>query len=697
MDQEKELTYLSHVEDVIAQNIHALEEHLSKSSADILDSKRELWQNFYDLDPEEIAATTQMIESDVILHDDNQRALHILRRQKETPYFGRIDFQTDGSVWICYIGLANLMDSDSTEILVQDWRAPSSSMYYNYELGPASFHAPAGEIKGEIVGKYQYKIVGGEMQYMFDSSLTIQDEILQKELSSNASDRMKNIIATIQKEQNQIIRSNGFKTLIVQGAAGSGKTSIALHRVAFLLYQYKESLKSNNILIISPSRIFSAYIAGVLPELGEESIVEMSMADIAEKELGPQFKLESRFDYMDHCLQGDESLSEEIVESIRFKASDKIVERMDDYITKRAAEIYVPQSFSIVAAEITESKLSELYYEQYARYAPLERIKLIRDFVRERISNLVGNKTVKNELRKQIEQELDTYQKYGSLLEEYNLFLADLNRQGYPAGDSVSGVVAFEDVFPLLLFKFKFAGKPDYRFVKHLLVDEMQDYTPVQYEILNMMFTCPKTILGDIDQTVDPYTNIGSNTVLTNLYGADSVYLELNTSYRSTYEIAETAKSILGEQKFCAVARHGDKPCLMECRDGTHQTQAIAEDIYALLEKGYASIALICKTKDEAVELWNQLKEHIDIRLLINPDDTYDSGKVITTCYVSKGLEFDCVIVPNCNSANFSAPNGRKPLYVAATRALHQLHFYCLAGQMTAYLQNAVQDGQIVC
>ncbi|MCI8443226.1 MAG: ATP-binding domain-containing protein [Provencibacterium sp.] len=691
MDREKELAYLEHTEEVIDRRIAGLERSLGKNKADIIDDKRTLWQSLPELKSWEAYAIRESIEGNLSRYADESRTLRALYRQKDSPYFGRIDFTIERDTEVCYIGIHSLTDPDSSDILVYDWRAPISSLYYNFELGPAHFSAPAGEVHGEITGKYQYKITGGCLQYMFDSHITIQDEILQRELSANASERTKSIIATIQREQNRIIRAGGDKTLIVQGAAGSGKSSIALHRVAFLLYRYRDSLKSSNILIISPGRLFSGYIAGILPELGEENILEMSLMELAKKLLGPALSLQPRFAYLDHLLGEWESVSPEAAESIRFKASAGFVRLLEEYIAERADEVFCPQDFSFREAEISREKLNFLYREQYARFAPIERMQKVREFVWERVTDCAAGKPVKKAEREQIEAALDSWQQAGELIEEYNRFLHALSLQGYPTGEEVCGPVLFEDVFPLLLFKLCFFGKPDYRFVRHLLVDEMQDYTPAQYEILNLLFDCPKTILGDLEQVIDPLSSAGSLEALQNIYQNKGICLTLKTSYRSTWEITETAKSILGGADFSAAGRHGPKPVLTLCTG--EEQQLLLEDLLVLQREGYSSVAVICKTAQEAAGLYACLQPRADIRLLLSPDEGYLQGHVVTTCPAAKGLEFDCVLIPGCSPERYSEPFGRRLLYVAATRALHRLYFYCTGPSPCGCLQKAAEAG----
>ena len=337
--------------------------------------------------------------------------------------------------------------------------------------------------------------------------------------------------------------------------------------------------------------------------------------------------------------------------------------------------------------------MREMYDNHFSRCAPADRISKIEELIKQRLVDTLAIKSLNKEGDAKIQEILNSFHSFGSLVEEYNGFLDFLNQRGYHGGTNISRTVPYEDVFPLLLFKYKFFGTPDFRFIKHLLIDEMQDYTPVQYEILNMMFTCPKTIMGDIEQAVDPFTNIGSLDTLRSLYGESNVFLELNTSYRSSYEITEVAKSILGGSDYEAVSRHGDCPVLTEVASDEEQALSLLDDIARFTERGYGSIAVMCKTGTEAENLWKRVKDKRSIRLLINPDQTYNQGVIITTCAIAKGLEFDCVLIPNCDDTNYRNPYGRKPLYVACTRALHQLRFYCHAGHMSEYLVSARDGG----
>lgn len=251
-----------------------------------------LWNN-KDIDPHEIRSMRESILNHFAIGESVIDKRKRLTKILAIPYFGRIDFQEekeDSNVMPLYIGIHTFYDSESKATLIYDWRAPISSMFYDYELGTASYQSPSGKINGEISLKRQYRIRNGKMEFMIESSLTVHDDILQKELSANADDRMKNIVATIQREQNRIIRNEEARILIIQGVAGSGKTSIALHRIAYLLYAFNDHISSKDILIISPNRVFADYISNVLPELGEEIVPQTGMEEILSEVLGHKYK-----------------------------------------------------------------------------------------------------------------------------------------------------------------------------------------------------------------------------------------------------------------------------------------------------------------------------------------------------------------------------------------------------------------------
>ena len=329
--EKEEKAYLMDIIALLAANIEQMDKAIEDKSKDVMEHKLYLWENLSELDRAEKSAVRQIVTQQVAASESLAEKKKRYRKMMAIPYFGRIDFQEKGQpeVLPLYIGIHSFFNPPTNENLIHDWRAPISSMFYDYELGEAHFDAPSGEVKGNIRLKRQYRIRDGKMEFMLESSLNIQDDILQKELSGNSDDRMKNIVATIQREQNKIIRNDTSNTLIIQGVAGSGKTSIALHRVAYLLYRHKGEITSNDILIISPNKVFADYISNVLPELGETTVPETSMEQILSTVLDNKYKFQNFFGQVSELL---EKPAPDFIERIQYKASFEFVSRLDKFI-----------------------------------------------------------------------------------------------------------------------------------------------------------------------------------------------------------------------------------------------------------------------------------------------------------------------------------------------------------------------------
>ncbi len=257
-----------------------------------------------------------------------------LNRLLPSPYFGRIDFEEDGlnvSEQV-YIGVSSFIDEDGLNFLVYDWRAPIASLYYDQSPGPAFYVAPSGRITGKMDLKRQYQIQDGQIRNMFDASVTIGDELLQQVLGKGADSQMKSIVATIQKEQNAIIRDDKSRMLIVQGAAGSGKTSAALQRVAFLLYKNRETLKADQVILFSPNPIFNSYVSTVLPELGEENMQQTTFQEYLEYNLGASLRLEDPFDQIEYELTARLAPGYEArLQGMKYKASEGFLNALNNY------------------------------------------------------------------------------------------------------------------------------------------------------------------------------------------------------------------------------------------------------------------------------------------------------------------------------------------------------------------------------
>ncbi len=558
-------------------------------------------------------------------------------------------------------------------------------MFYDFELGPAAYTTPATLeipeklVEGELVLKRQFKIKDGVLEFAFDSSQNIQDEILQQELAHTSDEKMKSIISTIQQEQNAVIRNEKASTMIIQGVAGSGKTSIALHRVAFLLYRFRETIQAQNITIISPNKVFGDYISGVLPELGEEPIFEAGLEDLA------LVQLEEGVDFV-----GDKNPLEtedpQWTQRVRFKSTVEFVRLMDDYIARLAdiafeAQDYVYGDFSVPADWIRQR------VDIYQRFPLMKRLEQTAEDIHSRLENEFLREEKPPKLY-QINQALKKMLKFKTTLALYKEFYRSI---GQPKlyKPFQKGVLEWNDVYPYLYLQASFTGLQESQRIKHLVIDEMQDYSPIQYAVLNRLFQCPKTILGDFGQSVNPNCRYTLEE-LHGLYpGAELVRLE--KSYRSTWEIIHFAKSIVQMDDFEAVERHGEAPRLLAAKTREEEIGRIAALVEDFHKGSYAGLGIITRTNEDARALYDWLKERgSDVELITPESQSFHNGATVLSIQMSKGLEFDEVIVPFADQRTYRTDFDRNLLYVACTRAMHKLTLTC-AGEPSELLKDLIE------
>jgi len=587
------------------------------------------------------------------------------------PYFGRIDFlekKENSKVMPIYIGIHTFYDPESRATLIHDWRAPVSSMFYDHELGEAGYRSPSGEIKGVISLKRQYRIRGGKMEFMIESALTVHDDILQKELSSNADDKMKNIVATIQREQNRIIRNEDIRTLIIQGVAGSGKTSIALHRIAYLLYTFRDSISSKDILIISPNKVFSDYISNVLPELGEETVPETSMEQILSGVLEHKYKYQTYFGLVNELL---EKPSSSLINRIAYKASFGFISELDKFILHientyfKAADVKLTKYITIPAPFIEEQ------YLRFNRYPIRRRFDAMADYMLDMLKiqyTFTVTTTGRNLLKKEIRlmfagnNDIQVYKDFFKWTNNPGMFKM---RKGH--------TLEYSDLAPLAYLHLALEGNGNQPFrVKHLLIDEMQDYSPIQYKVIQKLFPCRKTVLGDAGQSVNPYGSSTAETIQKSLTASE--IMKLCKSYRSTFEITDFAQKIHPNAELEPVARHGEKPQILQFGSAVEELSGIMGLISTYRKSGYKSLGIICKTEQQAREMADVLKSYAnDISFLSSQSSAFVQGIVITSAHMAKGLEFDEVIIPQTDERNYRSEIDKSMLYVAVTRAMHRL------------------------
>ncbi len=632
-----------------------------KERVETLDEqKRYIWEN-KDLDPQEIrSARENMLNIHAIGEGVIARKAR-LERMLDNPYFGRIDFNKEP----VYIGVHTFHDFDTRTSLVYDWRAPIASMYYDYELGPASYTSPAGEVAGDISLKRQYRIRGGKMEYMLESSVTVHDDVLQRELSANADDKMRNIVATIQREQNRIIRDADAPTLIIQGVAGSGKTSIALHRVAYLLYAHKDTLSSKDILIISPNKVFADYISNVLPELGEETVPETGMAELLSEVLGGKYRYQTFFEQVAELL---EKPAAGFIDRIQYKSTLDFASALDRFILHIENNCFRPTDLKIRHLTIPHEYIGE-QFRRFHRMAIRERFEPMADMIARELeikyalfTTTAERNLLKREMRGMLADgagDLQLYKMFFEWLGRPDMFKM---RRGH--------TLEYSDLAPRAYLRMALDGIKPRTGVKHLLIDEMQDYTPVQYRAIQRLFPCRKTLLGDAGQSVNPYGSSTADTIAQVFAGGK--VMKLNKSYRSTFEITEFAQSIRRNNELEPVARHGEKPDILKFKGAEEEVAGIVRLIADFRKSDYKSLGIVCKTESQAAELYEKLNDS-DIFFLSSRSSAFAHGVVITSVHMAKGLEFDEVIIPHATDSNYRSEIGRSMLYVAVTRAMHRL------------------------
>ena len=668
MSLKEEKEFLGVVREKLNNTLLQIDERVKNQARELHETKKYLYENKAGMDHVEKVSVRQSVTQGALIGEGAVKKRKQIQKLLESPYFGRIDFSEKGQHENIpfYIGVHSFFDESTGGNLIHDWRAPISSMFYDFELGEAFYLAPAGKVVGNISLKRQYRIRRGKMEYMLENASNIYDELLQQELSRASDNKMKNIVATIQRDQNPIVRNETSRVLIIQGVAGSGKTSIALHRIAFLLYRFKDTISADNILIISPNKVFADYIANVLPELGEEKIPEMGMEELAVKVLENKYQFQTFFEQVSFLLEKNDKV---LKERIQFKSSGELLSKLEQYLVHISNEYFVPADIVVSRSPVPAWFIKEKF-ESFHRLPIMKRFAFIAQAIEENI-RYYYQKEVSPSERKEILSEVTKMFRITNLRLLYKDFYAWLGRPEL-LKMSVRSKYEYADVFPLIYLKLRTEGYQAFENVKHLLVDEMQDYSPVQYAVLARLFPCNKTILGDANQKVSLLGFSTAEAIKGIFQEADVV--KLRRSYRSTFEITRFAQQILPDSDLIAMERHGELPVLKGHPDEMEEVRSVIEHIKDFKKSGYHSMGLICKTPQQADWLYEQLNGIAgSIARITDQSAAYSSGIVLTTVHLSKGLEFDKVIVPFVTSQNYKTELDKHLLYIACTRAMHRL------------------------
>lgn len=663
--EREEREYLELIKEKLLLAIRRADDSVKEFSEELRKNKEYIYEHQSGLDEADMVAAGQSINRMAFTGESAVARKKKLLKLIGSPYFGRIDFVNDADKerTPIYIGIHTFSDETLRQNLIYDWRAPVSSMFYDFELGEASYETPSGKISGELLLKRQYKIRDGNMEFMIENAMNIQDDVLQKELSRTADEKMKHIVATIQRDQNAIIRNETSNVMIIQGVAGSGKTSIALHRIAFLLYRFRDTIASKDILIISPNKVFADYISSVLPELGEEHIPEMGMEELAAEVLENKYRFQSFFQQVAVLL---EKSDEAFIERIRFKATFNFLSKLNQYIIHLENNFFEPDGIRVAGTVVPAPFILERF-KAAGRTPLLKRlpqiVKDIQAFVRTNVNHKLTGRD-----KSIIWQAVTRMLKTENVLELYRNFYTWIGKGDLfkMPGDALE----YSDVFPLIYCKIRLEGLKPYDHVKHLLVDEMQDYTPVQYAVLSRLFQCKKTILGDISQTVNPYSASSAEGIHEVFPMADTV--KLVRSYRSTMEITHFSQRIFHNPELIVMERPGVPPEIKGFNTDNEETEEIQRIMAIFRDSDYQSLGIICKTHRQAERLYRVLKSS-DVHLLSAESASFRSGIIISTAHLAKGLEFDQVIVPFVSAENYRTETDKRMLYIACTRAMHRL------------------------
>ncbi|TMU87295.1 helicase [Bacillus sp. BHET2] len=762
----KEQERVDRVIKIILEQIGNLESETGRRHDEVVEIRKHFWDEVkvntdsFDDFLETVLSLRQQAQILTVSQGTHKQAikkLSSLKRMKDKPYFGRIDLTEEGDTKTekIYIGISTLTNQSGDDFLIYDWRAPISSVYYDYPPGPSEYTTPGGIIKGNLEKKWQYLIQDGVINSMFDTSLTIGDEVLQQILGKRTEAYMHSIVATIQQKQNQIIRHDRGKLLIVQGAAGSGKTSAALQRIAYLLYKYRGNLKANQIILFSPNAMFNSYVSNVLPELGEENMEQVTFQEYLDHRLSKDFDLEGPYEQLEYVLTEMKAPTYDTrKESIKFKATTDFFDIIKFYRGFLEMEGMLFKGIKFRGkAIITGSQIKERFYSIDPSLRFHNKLEKLKDWIQFQIDDaekrersnvwveeeieLMSNEDYhkahkhlqKNNHSNDYESEYDILsrwvvrkrfkrvRKWLKTLQfvdvkgiYYQLFADPVIIRSLPEGLTLrswedickstvnnleEGKLHYEDATPFLLLKELILGFQSNTSIKHVLIDEAQDYSPFQFEFIKRLFPSARlTVLGDFNQAIFAHAHQHVDfSTLTRLYGpGETEAINLTQSYRSTKSIIEFTRGLVPDgEHINPFDRPGEKPVLTQVKSYDELHQRICTQVAKWRSRSYHSIAIICKSATESEAVYAYLDVIEDIKLMKSDSLQYEQGVIVIPAYLAKGIEFDAVIIYNASIESYRDESLRRLFYTACTRAMHVLQLYCL-GEQTPFLEDIDSD-----
>ncbi|MFD1453652.1 MULTISPECIES: RNA polymerase recycling motor HelD [Oceanobacillus] len=735
-NHEFEYQRLEKVLDIIEKKQNALKEQSSKVKEDVVELRKTFWDditvNMDEMD--DIIETQESIkqQSNILAQKErhygkNYQRMNQLERLKNQPYFGRIDFQEEGSEDIeqIYIGTSSLMDEEEKDFLIYDWRAPISGIYYDYAPGPVEYRSQEKTVHGEMSLKRQFMIRNGKMKGIFDTSVTIIDEMLQESLRQAADTQMKSIVSTIQQEQNAVIRHRGSKVLVVQGAAGSGKTSAALQRIAYLLYHHRTNLTANQVLLLSPNDLFTSYVANVLPELGEEPVNQQTFHQFVSNGTDKALHVDSPFTQIEKLMRLEEKEQQTQLEAIQHFSSTAFMEDINQHLEKLNRTNLTFRSIRFRNELLIDKKEIENYFaslekdmrlpnkmEQLRNWL-LQRIREIqkeeikKDWVLDQIQLLSKDDYMKAYHEAESEQEESSIQDEEKVLREkiirktfaplqkmirqnrfvntfkmYMDLIAELNGNDAIQRYKVEAIrllrkkqIPWELATAYNFFKGEIIGHEVTRPVHLIVIDEAQDYTPFQFAYLKHLYPYASfTLLGDVNQAIYSYAS-KENPIQEKISHEDSTErIVLTKSYRSTKQISDfTSYFSPSDEPVEPFNRSGVLPEVIRLTKSISEKDALLYKIEEKQQEGYETIAIIAKTAAGCDDIYRKLHKEVDIKQINEDSKTYQKGIVVVPVYLAKGIEFDAVILADASDEVYSYAADRYLLYTACTRAMHDL------------------------
>ena len=737
-EKQREQQHLDHVLDLINDK----EKELKSSIKSAEGEARDINSHFFDDVKLDYDGYSTSMETALSIHQQQQllserehawqhsaKQLDTIERLKKKPYFARVDFKesNEKKPETIYIGLGSFADRDD-HFLIYDWRAPISSIYYDGKLGEVSYNSPEGEITVDMTKKRQFMIKDGKIESMFDTNESIGDQMLLEVLSEKSSTQMKSIVTTIQQEQNKIIRNTSADLLFVQGAAGSGKTSAILQRIAYLLYRYRGNLTSSDVIMFSPNQLFNDYIKNILPEMGEQNMVQMTYWQFVSRRL-PGMEVESLFKQFED--QNSDTNISAFKDSVNFF---NLVTRYAKHLNKRGMIFKNVYFRDKKKPYFDKEKIKEIYYGFNENYHLRNRIEATKEALINSLNRRIEPETKKpwvdktiesldqeqlNKLYDRPDQEFESSAKeehflarkivinqlkqvsrkicqnrFLNIRAQYLRFLRavpkiidlskwDITQEEWDAhienvkGRFKAGRIKMADISPYLyLYDLVTGRRTDYE-MRYAFIDEIQDYTPFQLAYLKYNFPRAKfTMLGDLNQAI--FTKDESKTLLSQiskLFDPEKTdVVQLTKSYRSTKEITNFTKQILRQgEKIEAFDRRGPKPAFYK-RDSIEKEYNALQDILVENDEQKLTTAIITKTLAEAQEVAKVLKErNIKATLIGSANQRLVPGTLVMPSYLAKGLEFDAVVAWGVSKENYHQLDETQLLYTIASRAMYKL------------------------